>query len=190
MPATRSDLHRDIKRGEVLDAAEALFLSEGYEDTTMAAIARVAQVANNSVYWYFPSKDDLLAAVLERRQERALAEVPGSTAGLEERMLALLAELDQVANLTAAVHERASHSVAVADMHDAFHAVAEHRLGTGFRDAGLTPQDAKRAAGAIMAMVEGIHLHERTRDPIARNRLLLWTLRRLVVSSADAAPAP
>jgi len=172
MPATRSDLHRDVKRGEILDAAETLLLRDGYDKTTMAAIARAAQVANNSVYWYFPSKDDLLAAVLRRRQERAFTEVADlTTSSLEERVLALLAQLDQVARLTSAVHERASHSAAVAEMHQAFHAAAEHDL--------------------VMAMVEGIHLHERKRDPAARNRLILWTLRRLVGASGEAAaPAP
>jgi AcrR family transcriptional regulator len=188
MPATRPDLHRDIKRGEVLDAAETLLLRDGYVNTTMAAIARAARVANNSVYWYFPSKDDLLAAVLRRRQERALTEVADlATSSLEERVLALLAQLDQVANLTATVHERASHSAAVAEMHHAFHAAAERHLGSGFGNAGLGPQDARRAAAAIMAIVEGIHLHERNRDPAARNRLVLWTLHRLVAASADGA---
>jgi len=188
MPATRPDVHRDIKRGEVLDAAETLLLRDGYDNTTMAAIARTARVANNSVYWYFPSKDDLLAAVLRRRQERALSEVANlATSSLQERVLALLAELDQVANLTAAVHERASHSVAVAETHQAFHAAAERYLGSGFRHAGLGPQDARRAAAAIMAIVEGIHLHERKRNPAARNGLILWTLGRLVAASADGA---
>jgi AcrR family transcriptional regulator len=188
MPATRPDLDRDIKRGEVLDAAETLLLRDGYDNTAMAAIARAARVANNSVYWYFPSKDDLLAAVLRRRQERVLTEVAAlATSSLEERVLALLAQLDQVANLTAAVHERASHNAAVAEMHQAFHAAAERHLESGFRDAGLSSRDARRAAAAIMAMVEGIHLHDGHRDPAARNRLILWTLQRLVAGSAHGA---
>jgi AcrR family transcriptional regulator len=191
MPATRPDLHRDTKRREILDAAETLLLRDGYANTTMAAIARAARVANNSVYWYFPSKDDLLAAVLQRRQERALAEVADvATSGLEQRVLALLAQLDQVAILTAAVHERARHNPAVADMHRAFHATAERELGAGFRDAGLRPQDAGRAAAAIMAIIEGIHLHEEKRDPVARNRLILWTVDRFLATSADRAASP
>lgn|SRR5437764_11917375 len=191
MPATRPELPRDIKRGEILDAADTLLVRDGYDNTTMAEVARAARVANNSVYWYFPSKDDLLAAVLRRRQERVLAELADlATSSLEERVLGLLAELDHVANLTAAVHGRASHNVAVAEMHEAFHAAAERYLGSGFRDAGLGQQEATSAAAAIMAMVEGIHLHERDRDPVARNRLLLWTLHCLVAASADGTASP
>ena len=37
----------------------------------------------------------------------------------------MLAQLDQVAKLTATVHERAQHSAAVAEMHEAFHAAAD-----------------------------------------------------------------
>jgi hypothetical protein len=31
-----------------------------------------------------------------------------------------------------------------------------------------------------MAVVEGIHLHERDRDSAARNEMVLWTLHRLI----------
>jgi AcrR family transcriptional regulator len=181
MPATRVHIDRDVKRAEILDAAETRLLRGGYEGTAMAAVGRDVGIANNAVYWYFPSKDELLAAVLERRQERALDELSGGVhRNPEQRVLALLSQLDQVAKLTASVHERAAHSPSVAAMHERFHSRADAYLSTGFVGAGISPADAKRAAAAIMAMVEGIHLHERERDPAARDRLILWTLRRLV----------
>jgi AcrR family transcriptional regulator len=180
MPATRPHLDRDLKRKQILDAAEKLFLRNGYEATAMAEVARRAGVANNAVYWYFPSKDDLLAAMLQRRQERALTRLPApASAALEEQVLAMLAQLDQVANLTATVHERAKHSPAVAEMHKAFHTAADLRLQDLFLDSGLDTNDAAEAAKAIMALIEGIHLHEPDRDITARNDLVLWTLQRL-----------
>jgi len=180
MPATRPHLDRDLKRKQIVDAAEKLFLRNGYEATAMAAVAGRAGVANNAVYWYFPSKDDLLAAVLQRRQERALAELPDPrTATLEEQVLAMLAQLDLVANLTATVHERAQHSTALAEMHEAFHGAADRLLQRLFRDAGLNEDDATQAAKAMMALVEGIHLHDANRDSVSRNDLVLWTLRRI-----------
>lgn len=180
MPATRPYLDRDLKRKQIVDAAEKLFLRNGYEATAMAAVAGRAGVANNAVYWYFPSKDDLLAAVLQRRQDRALAELPDpGTATLEEQVLAMLAQLDLVANLTATVHERAQHSTALAEMHEAFHGAADRLLQRLFRDAGLNEDDATQAAKAMMALVEGIHLHDANRDSVSRNDLVLWTLRRI-----------
>jgi AcrR family transcriptional regulator len=184
MPATRPHLDRDLKRKQILDAAEKLFLRNGYEATAMAAVARRAGVANNAVYWYFPSKDDLLAATLQRRQERALAQLPDPAISTpKERILAMLTQLDQVAKLTATVHERARHSTAIAETHEAFHAAADRLLQGLFRDAGLDTSDATHAAKAMMALVEGIHLHEPDRDTAARDDLVLWTFHRL-------APAP
>jgi AcrR family transcriptional regulator len=170
-----------LKRKQILDAAEKLLLRNGYEETAMAEVARGAGVANSAVYWYFPSKDDLLAAVLQRRQDRAIESLPArDTLTPDEQALALLAQLDQVAKLTATVHERAQHSAAVAEMHEAFHAAADRLLRSLFRDAGLTADDAAQAARAMMALVEGIHLHEPDRrNTAARNDLVLWTLHRL-----------
>jgi hypothetical protein len=91
----------------------------------------------------------------------------------------MLAQLDQVAKLTATVHERAQHSAAVAEMHEAFHATADRLLRSLFRDAGLEADDAAHAARAMMALAEGIHLHEPDRDTAARDDLVLWTLHRL-----------
>ncbi|MGA9874615.1 MAG: helix-turn-helix domain-containing protein [Solirubrobacteraceae bacterium] len=180
MPATRPHLDRDLKRKQILDAAEKLLLRNGYEATAMAQVARRAGVANNAVYWYFPSKDDLLAAVLGRRQERALENLPArETLTPDEQALAMLTQLDQVAKLTATVHERAQHSTAVAEMHEAFHAAADRLLQSLLQDAGLNANDAAQAAKAMMALVEGIHLHEPDRDTAARDDLVLWTLHRL-----------
>jgi AcrR family transcriptional regulator len=191
MPATRPHLNRDLKRKQILDAAEKLFLRDGYEATAMAAIARCAGVANNAVYWYFPSKDDLVAAVLQRRQERAFAELPApTTSTVQEQVLAMLAQLDQVANLTATVHERAKHSTTVAEMHEAFHRRADRLLQSLFRDAGLDEDDATQAAKAMMALIEGIHLHEARRDRAARNDLVLWAFRRLAPAARDGATPP
>jgi hypothetical protein len=67
-------------------------------------------------------------------------------------------------------------------MHRDFHTAAEGFLQGELRTAGLNAGDARRAASAIMAVVEGIHLHERNRDPAARNELVLWTVHRLIAA--------
>ena len=180
MPATRPHLDRDLKRKQILDVAEMLLLRDGYDATAMAEVARHAGVANNAVYWYFPSKDELLAAVLQRRQELALARLAAEeTSSPDVEALAMLSQLDQVVKLTASVHQRAEHSTAVAEMHEAFHAAADGLLRRLFRGAGLGLKDAEKAAKAMMALIEGIHLHDADRDTVARDELVLWTLHRL-----------
>jgi AcrR family transcriptional regulator len=185
MPANRPHLDHDAKAAQIAEAAESLLLRDGFESTTMAAIAGAAGVSTNAVYWYFPSKDELLAAVLSRRQEQALSRLDaGADSSLLERTRAALAELDSVASLTAAVHERAKHSDAVAEVHEDFHATVDRRLRAGFERAGLAEADARMAAAAIVAIVEGIHLHDAPHDPAARDELVLWALRRFAGDGA------
>ena len=54
----------------ILDATERLLAQEGTEATTTTRVAEVAGVSVGSLYQYFPSRDALLAAVIERRVER------------------------------------------------------------------------------------------------------------------------
>ena len=164
MPRNQQHIDRAAKVARILDAAEGLLLRDGYDATTMAAIAHAAGVASNALYWYFPGKDDLLAAVLERRLERAVTGVDlNSDEPFEARAVSALAELDALAILTSTVHERARHSPAVAKVHQAFHEVLSARAAQGPASAGMTADDAQMAAAAIIAVIEGIHLHEPAR---------------------------
>lgn len=56
----------DETRRTIADAAEHLFLDNGYEVTTIGAIAAAAGVAPQTVYAVFGSKKGLLTALMER----------------------------------------------------------------------------------------------------------------------------
>jgi AcrR family transcriptional regulator len=62
MPELTRDDPRD-KRQAILAAARELFARQGYEETTIAEIARAAGVAVGTVYLYFQSKHDILVDV-------------------------------------------------------------------------------------------------------------------------------
>ena len=53
-------------RSRVLEEAAALFVRQGYRDTTLRDIAAAAGMKAGSIYYHFDAKDDLLAAVLDR----------------------------------------------------------------------------------------------------------------------------
>ncbi|WP_233807756.1 TetR/AcrR family transcriptional regulator [Paraburkholderia sp. HP33-1] len=57
-------------RERLLDAAEALIYAGGIHATGVDAIVRQSGTARKSFYTHFESKDALVAAVLERRDER------------------------------------------------------------------------------------------------------------------------
>jgi AcrR family transcriptional regulator len=62
-------------RTRLLDAAMELFVFQGYERTGLAQIARRAEANPGSLYHFFPTKEDLLAATLERRKQLLRPEV-------------------------------------------------------------------------------------------------------------------
>jgi AcrR family transcriptional regulator len=70
---TKSEQTRTV----IVAAALRLFLENGYEATTMRAIAKEAGVATGSAYYYFSSKEDLILELYARIQaDHALASRP------------------------------------------------------------------------------------------------------------------
>lgn len=53
------------RRSMIIDAAIKVFAQKGFHDTKIADIAKVAQVADGTIYLYFDNKDDLLIKVFE-----------------------------------------------------------------------------------------------------------------------------
>jgi len=62
------------KRDLILRAATKVFAQNGYFQSQVADVAKVAGVAAGTVYLYFQSKDDLLVSIFERSMNDVLAE--------------------------------------------------------------------------------------------------------------------
>lgn len=82
---------------------------------SVAAIARELGLAQNAIYWYFPSKDHLFVAALERILTDVIARRPTRQHGDIERILWFTDQFTELGDLRAAMHERARHSPIVAD---------------------------------------------------------------------------
>jgi AcrR family transcriptional regulator len=64
----------EVRRNELIDCAQALFLTRGYDNTTVADIIARAGVSKGGFYHHFLSKEDLLDALIERMTRQAIAE--------------------------------------------------------------------------------------------------------------------
>lgn len=53
-------------RRQILDAARALFITEGYENVSMRKVAEKIEYSPTTIYLYFKNKDDLLSAISEK----------------------------------------------------------------------------------------------------------------------------
>jgi AcrR family transcriptional regulator len=83
--------------GLILDAAERLLGQLGYSKTTMDDVARAAGVGKRTIYVYFPSKEDLTLATIDRIVDRLCARLEAVAAAdrpAGEKLRAML--LDRV----------------------------------------------------------------------------------------------
>ena len=82
-------------RDRIIDVAMRLFWEKGYGASSVADILREAQANSGSLYHFFPTKQDLLVAVLERYREglypMLLAPIWDAVSDPIERIFALLA---------------------------------------------------------------------------------------------------
>lgn len=68
-PASRREANREARRDAILDVAAGWFLEHGYAGTSMSAIAAELGGSKGTLWNYFPSKEKLFAAVIERVSE-------------------------------------------------------------------------------------------------------------------------
>ena len=65
-----ADERRPGKRERLIAAATQLVHQQGIERTTLADIARAADVPAGNVYYYFKTKDEVIAAVIEAHAQQ------------------------------------------------------------------------------------------------------------------------
>lgn len=64
----------EMTRAVILDAAERTVRRHGLRRTSMNDVAQTARLSRGSVYRYFPDRDALIGALLERMAERFVAQ--------------------------------------------------------------------------------------------------------------------
>ena len=89
---------RPGKRERLIAAAVELVYRQGVARTTLADIAQAADVPVGNVYYYFKTKDDIIAAVVEAHRDRLRA----SFADLERRHSSTRARLKALGDALAA----------------------------------------------------------------------------------------
>jgi TetR/AcrR family transcriptional repressor of mexJK operon len=115
MTKTRTRSKPSAKREAILDAAQRLFLDEGYAATSMDSVAARAGVSKATIYAHFEGKDQLFAAIMHRRCEASFVfAAPDESQGVAhtlttyaERLLTLLMTPDALALYRVVVAESA-----------------------------------------------------------------------------------
>ena len=66
---------KNSTRERLVEAARVLFWKHGYSSTGIAQILKEADAGSGSLYYFFPTKEDLLLAVLEWYRENLWSQV-------------------------------------------------------------------------------------------------------------------
>jgi TetR/AcrR family transcriptional regulator, cholesterol catabolism regulator len=174
MPSARVGIERAEKLDEILGVAQRRLLEGGYDHMSVAAIARELGLSQNTIYWYFPSKDELLAAAARRVFEQQAGSKPSQRNELA-KVLWAAAKMSELAPLRGLVRERAPFSAPVAALERDLEGWVSTLLTSGI----LTSRhpDARIAATAFRATVEGtVALGLHSAD---RRRVITWSFERI-----------
>lgn len=64
--AERRQREREMKKNDILDAAQRLFFRKGYENTSMDEVAKEAEYSKRTVYIYFSGKEQIYFEIMIR----------------------------------------------------------------------------------------------------------------------------
>lgn len=96
-PGGRRAVRKERTRQRLLGSAVRLFATQGYDATSIDAIAQDAEVARQTFFNYFPAKEDVVTAWVEQRRAAVLDGL--RSAADEDALVRLARGLDAVAAL-------------------------------------------------------------------------------------------
>lgn len=176
MAKNKRDIDLNVKKKELEDTAARLFMENGFEATSMSHISRELGVAPNTLYWYYPSKDELLVGVLNRQLSDSLKELPSLAASpLREQMAWALRQFEQSRALMNTVHSKLDQSPVIRDWHEHFHSFVEAIVVRTLNANGIGHQQADTLATVATFLIEGLLAHPHSEKQ--RNDILDWFAR-------------
>lgn len=161
MARTKREQAPEEKRDEIVAAARALFVEEGFEASSISRLAAAAGVAPNTIYWYFRDKDEVLVAVLDAELSSSMAEyLQLALKDLSGRLLWVVSRLEQVSRLVSTVHSRLQTSAAINSWHDRFHALSESMVRQELLHTGVAPEAVDARVKIAVFSIEGLLSHQ------------------------------
>jgi AcrR family transcriptional regulator len=171
-------LDRDTRREQILDAAAKMFIAQGYENSSVDDIAKLAGLSKGSIYWYFRSKLEILFELTDRCVEESQHAIVRMAAADKYGIEALykshreLYELDQqypdrdmlfgqlyaLASRYPEIRER------LVEYHRRWDTTSEQLIQRAVENGLLKPIDGKLLGQAISCLYNGIHLRKQI-DP-------------------------
>lgn len=164
MTPSINDAQRDQRRQQILQAAIALFLQQGYEKTSVSDVVRKAGIAQGTFYLYYPSKEhllfDLAGVFAGQMVEHAMSRVEPQAPPLlriEQAIYALADYMRQQGEVIALFHTASAATLlrepgAVASSMQAMLQPLVEWIEEGMRAGSIRPVDARQAAYLVFTL--------------------------------------
>jgi AcrR family transcriptional regulator len=192
-PAERS------ARDRILDTASQLFYRDGYHAVGIDTIVARSGVAKMTLYRHFPSKDDLIAAYLERANAEFWDWLEGEIAAVKEPRAKLMAAFEATGKLATSPQclgctfqaaasefaelEHPGHEVALAHKRRVLDRLAELA-----RSAGLA--DPHSLAAQLLLLMDGAWVAARMFGPGSHATTVAEAARALIEGRASSPSSP
>ncbi|RKH62703.1 TetR/AcrR family transcriptional regulator [Corallococcus llansteffanensis] len=156
--------------GSILDAAMDVLVQDGYAGLSLRGVAQRAGLSLGNLQYYFPTKQDVVRALLARYLEQALLRVRERVEGggrepvqrLRQALDAILEDQDspRACQLFAELWALAARDAMVADALAVFYAGYRAGVVELLRELSpdLTPARRERRAALLVAFLEGLSL--------------------------------
>lgn len=176
------------RKAELVAALLDIVAERGLEEVSVREVAAAAGVSIGTVQYYFPTKDDMLAAafgdVVQRLRERMTARL-GSD--MRRNLTLVLRELLPIdarrateVRIVLAFSIRAAISPDLAEIQRGVLTEVHDALATSFTLAGLPAEHSRTAAHVALAATDGLALHAVSSGGLLSGRAMSAALERLL----------
>ena len=155
-------LQVDERRRQLLGRATELFATHGYDELSMAKIAREAGVSKPLLYHYFPNKRDLFEAVLGQAAEEHLARIrTDETRPPAEQLSAALDSFLTWIDENRGAYEKLLRSAGIPEVRELIDRVREdtaQQILRGISPDGPPPPKVRAAVRGWLWYMDGVNL--------------------------------
>ena len=157
-------------RAQIVDVARKIFTRYGFRKTTMDEIARATRKGKSSIYYYFPGKEDIFKAVVEKeagelqsRLDRTIRVDAPPLEKLKAYIFFRLHHVRTVENFYSALNEESlSHLDFILEIRNNFDReelrLVQEILEEGMKDGSFQLSSSEIGAIAISTMMKGLEL--------------------------------
>lgn len=160
------------RREQIIAAAMAVFARLGFHEARMDDIVKQSGLSKGALYWYFKSKDDIIAAVMDRfidREIQGLEEVLQLQSPVSEKLLKLneliLGEMSSMIGLMPILYELYAVAMRKKPVRKALlkyfqptHKLLAELIQQGIDSGEFVPVEADEIAVDLIAFYEGLLL--------------------------------